>query len=243
MNLNEASLRANDLRDLVRDIFEVDSYKSKMGEDKDVSVLSFEVDVKEAAEDLVNFIEKGFEFVLDADVSPGELDSGKYKVFVEIQRDPKLPEYVTEIVDSVKKLTGLERLSFRYYKSFDTFEASLDTLKSKIPLTSDSYAQTIQESSNRNYKNFFSKTLFECNMNKDTLVFRRKYSDRVRLKVLDHDYTGTLLSRIKGPVQLETKDMSEIMFLTKYLGNYNITKINNKFILESNGYAILTEVT
>ena len=75
MNLNEASLRANDLRDLVRDIFEVDSYKSKMGEDKDVSVLSFEVDVKEAAEDLVNFIEKGFEFVLDADVSPGELDS------------------------------------------------------------------------------------------------------------------------------------------------------------------------
>ena len=85
MNLNE-DLRPADLRYLVDSVFEVDSYSSKMGNDKDVSVISFSVRNKEAAEDLESFIEKGYKFVLDADVSPGEVKEGRYKVFVEIRK-------------------------------------------------------------------------------------------------------------------------------------------------------------
>jgi hypothetical protein len=40
---------------------------------------------------------------------------------------------------------------------------------------------------------------------------------------------------------LESKDMAEVMFLTKYIGNYNITKVGNKFIFENGNWAVLLE--
>ena len=74
-------LRQGDLNDMVYRIMEIDSFASKMGEDKDIVTLSFSVKEKAAAEDLMNFIEKGYEFVLDADVTPGEQSDGTYKLW------------------------------------------------------------------------------------------------------------------------------------------------------------------
>jgi hypothetical protein len=37
---------------------------------------------------------------------------------------------------------------------------------------------------------------------------------------------------------LEGKDMAEVMFLTKYIGNYNITKLNDTIVFENNGWAV-----
>ena len=107
MLLNEDSLKAGDLRNLVKHIFEVDNYKSKMGDDKDIVVLSFTVEHKAPAEDLVSFIEKGYQFVLDADMTPGELSDGKYRVFVEMQRTPKVAEQINDLLYGVQKLTGI----------------------------------------------------------------------------------------------------------------------------------------
>ena len=68
--LNE-SLRSGDLKNYVSEIFTVDQYKSKMGEDSDVIVLGFHVREKEPAIDMMEFIEKGYNFILDADMSAG----------------------------------------------------------------------------------------------------------------------------------------------------------------------------
>ena len=81
------SLHKHDLKYLMYDIFEVDGYSSKMGEDADIVTVSFSLKEKAPAEDLVKFLESGYGFILDADVSPGEQHDGSYKVFVEIQRD------------------------------------------------------------------------------------------------------------------------------------------------------------
>jgi hypothetical protein len=35
--------------------------------------------------------------------------------------------------------------------------------------------------------------------------------------------------------------MAEIMFYTKYIGNYNITKVGNTFIFENSGWAVALE--
>ena len=51
-----------------------------MGDDADMVVLSFKVGGKEPAVDLVNFIEKGFDFIIDADTSAGEMEDGDYIV-------------------------------------------------------------------------------------------------------------------------------------------------------------------
>ena len=69
--LNE-NLEEGDLKRLVHDELHIDEYKSKMGDDADVCVISFKVAGKEPAIDLVSFIEKGYDWVLDADGSSGE---------------------------------------------------------------------------------------------------------------------------------------------------------------------------
>ena len=47
--------------------------------------------------------------------------------------------------------------------------------------------------------------------------------------------------QIKGPIMLESKDIAEVMFLSKYIGNYNITKVGNTFIFENSNYAVALE--
>ena len=149
-------LQANDLRSLVYDIFEIDSYKSKMGEDKDIVVLSFSTKSQEPANDLMNFLEKGYPFVLDADVTSGEQPDGTYKVFVEIQRGRDIPDQITEIVDGVKKLADLDELKFRYYKSFNSLTADGQNIAETVPLDVDGYDIRVNENNMENYKNFFN---------------------------------------------------------------------------------------
>ena len=52
-------LEQGDLDRLVHNKLHVDEFKSKMGSDADIIVLSFKVDGKEPARDLMNFIERG----------------------------------------------------------------------------------------------------------------------------------------------------------------------------------------
>lgn len=97
-----------DLKRLVNTSLHIDEYKSKMGEDSDVCVLSFKVTGKEAGNDMVAFIETGFDFVLDADVSSGEKEGGDYLIFVELQRTKKLPEQIITMMNDIMNLTEQE---------------------------------------------------------------------------------------------------------------------------------------
>jgi hypothetical protein len=106
-NLAEG-LEANDLKRLVHDELHIDEYKSKMGKDEDVVVVSFKVAGREPALDLVNFIEKGYDWVIDADTSPGEVNKGKYLVFVEMNRRMRVPERIIEMLGDLETLTGFK---------------------------------------------------------------------------------------------------------------------------------------
>ena len=83
-----------------------------MGEDQDIVTLAFSVQGHEPAKDLENFVEKGYPFVLDADVSSGEQTDGTYKVFVEMERNKDVPMQIIEIADGVGKLADLDKLKF-----------------------------------------------------------------------------------------------------------------------------------
>ena len=48
-------------------------------------------------------------------------------------------------------------------------------------------------------------------------------------------------NNVPGKLKIESKDISEILFLTKFIGDYNITKIDNTFVFENNGYAVALE--
>jgi len=237
--LNE-DLRPLDLQDLIEDLIEIDSFASKMGEDKDICVLSFSTPQIESGRDLEKFLETGYEYVLDADVSPGEVEKGKYKVFAEIRRSPKLAEQILEVLDGVSKLTGVKDYKFRYYRSFMPIELTIENIKKHVPLDSNSYVNSIQENKMNNFTNFFNRSYLEnVNLDSDNVVkFQRAYSDPLYLAIKDFGTKEEIYERTHGPLCTESKDIAEIMFLTKYIGNYNINKIGPDIILENQGWAI-----
>jgi hypothetical protein len=236
------ALHPNDLEYLVSNIFEVDSYASKMGEDKDVVVLSFTVEDKGPAEDLVNFIERGYDFVLDADATPGELKDGKYKVFVEMERNKHVPEHIMEILNGMGKLTGIDDFKFRYYKSFTSVPVDEQTLSETIPTSKQDYEVTIKENTLNNFSNFFNRSFIEAiNADNEDLIFQKMYSDPLRMRIKGAGATQSVYESLPGKIMLESKDISEVLFLSKYIGNYNITKVGNDFVFENSGYAVVLE--
>ncbi len=239
--LNE-SLREADLRHFVKKVFDIDSYKSKIGNDADIIVLSFTVEGEDPAKDLENFIEMGFEFVVDADVSSGETDDGTYKVFVELERTRHVAKEIREMLDGIEKITGMDKLKFRYFKSFKSIEATLENLEKYIPTNKKDYELATDRNSFNNFSNFFSNSsVDELDVVDETITFKRNIGDVVKFNIIESGPKEFVYGQIQGPIMLESKHVSEILFLTKYIGNYNITKIKDTFIFERNNWAVALE--
>ena len=233
-------LRHEDLKHMVYDIFEVDSFSSKMGEDEDIVVLSFSMRDKAPADDLVKFLESGYKFILDADVTPGEQSDGTYKVFIEMQRDKDVANNIFEIVDGIKKVSGLGKVKFRYYKSFTSDEATLENLSTRIPKSSIDYKRNKEETKLENYKHFFNKSYVDSiDLLENTLTIKKIYSQPLKFKVLDFGDKQNILDNINE--SFNTDDFAEIIFLCKYIGDYNITKYGNKLTFENAGKTLVLE--
>jgi hypothetical protein len=239
--INE-SLRPRDLRHFVKKVFEIDSYKSKIGNDADVVVLSFTVGSEDPAKDLENFIEMGYEFVIDADVSSGETDDGTYKVFVELERTRHAAKQIRELIVGVEKIADIDGMRFRYFKSFKSQEATEENLAAAVPTDANSYKEATDRNSLDNFSNFFSNS-FSDNLSviDESITFNRTYSGPVSFNILSSGPKQEVYNAIKGPIVLEGKDMAEVMFLTKTIGNYNITKIGKTFVFENRGWAVSLE--
>jgi len=223
----------NDLAHLVDMIVEIDSYKSKMGNDSDIVTLAFSIHGNEPAKDLENFIEKGYPFVLDADVTSGEQSDGTYKVFVEMERNKEVTANILEIADGVKKLSNLDRMKFRYYKNFKSKDLDEENLNASIPVDKQSYEIAINETQYENYKNFFTKSYAESiDMLGETLIIKNTYAEPLRFLVTDFGKDTQLDETIN------MKDMGEVIFLSKALGDYNITKFGDTIVLTNEGYSL-----
>lgn len=233
--------KAGDLKDLVDTIFEVDSYKSKMGDDEDIVVVSFTVEQINAAKDLVDFIEKGYDFVLDADSTPGEIDNGKYKVFVEMERNRNVSRNIVELLDGVGKISNIDAFKFRYYKNFTSKDATEFNLAETIPGDTSSYLETISESRIGNYKDFFNRSYFESSeILGDKLYLKKAYADPIAFKLKDFNATDVINESLTQKINMN--DYAEIIFLTKYLGDYNIMKFGHRTItIENKGHTLVVE--
>jgi len=67
------------------------------------------------------------------------------------------------------------------------------------------------------------------------------FAESINMKIKDFGPKKYIYENLEGKIDIEPKAMSEIMFLTKALGNYNITKINNNYIFENEDYAAVME--
>jgi len=239
--LNEG-LRSKDLKDLVSNLFTVDQYSSKMGEDKDIVVLGFHVAEKNPAADLMEFMERGYKFILDADMSTGEEHDGKYQVFVEIERTEDLPANLENLLRGVGQLTDIKDWRFRYQKQPSSVEFNEDTVMKNIPLTPTEYESKILEVKNTDIKEFFDQGSTEVELDEDNnLTFTKPYSGDVTAKFVAIGNYEDVKHTVQGGISLDESSQSQTTFLNKYLGNYDINKIGDKFLIRNGKKAVVIE--
>lgn len=232
-------LRPLDLSEMVLDTLSIDTFRSKMGEDRDVCVLSLKIKDRNPAKDLMEFIEKTFDYVLDADVSSGEDNKGQYSVFVELARTPRLAEQIKDITYGIRRLTGIDEFKFKYHKDDSVIAVTEDNLKSKIPLSAadyDSYLNKIQVES---IKRFFNKTLMDdLTLENSIITIHKPFNQKIQMRWLNEDDPQAV---VEGAMNIDTDATAEIFWLTKVLGDYNISKFGDKFLFTNGGEAILLQ--
>lgn len=136
--LNEG-LDYMDLKGQLYSTVTVDEYSAKMGKDKDVVTLTFKVNSKLAADDLVTWFERGYDFVLDASVSDGEIEPGKYLVFVEMSRRNAVPERIIRLLSELETLTGIKLKDWTINIDSEDYEASEEIIREKVILNPNEY--------------------------------------------------------------------------------------------------------
>ena len=232
-------LRNGDLRDIVDHIIEIDSYASKMGDDEEIVTISISCKTKQPADDLVSFIEKGYEFVLDADATSGEQSDGSYKVFVELERNTNVPEQILEIMDGITKLSEVPEFKYRYYKNFRSKPLTLENLQDDVPTDPDEYGLKKPEATIESYKDFFNRSYLESiDMYDDIIKMKKAFADSIEFRFVDIGQKQEVMESLD---KINVNDFAEIIFLCKYVGDYNITKYGNKLTFENNNKLLVME--
>jgi hypothetical protein len=143
------SLGFKDMEGLLKPTIHVDEFSSKMGDDDDIIVISFFVRDAQAAKDLMSWFEKGYDFVLDADCSPGEIKPGRYLVYVEIRRRSTAGGHVEQLLDDLNTLTEYNNSQdwIMHYRDQEV-PFSRDTFDSMVPLTPRAYRNRYEKDLN-----------------------------------------------------------------------------------------------
>jgi hypothetical protein len=147
------SLGFRDLEGLLKPTIHVDEFSSKMGDDDDIIVISFFVRDAQAAKDLMMWFEKGYDFVLDADRSPGEIRPGRHLVYVELRRRSTAGGNVEQLLDDLNTLTEFE----------DSTAWTMHYRGQEIPFTRDSFDVTVPLTP-RAYRERYEKDLNEMRL-------------------------------------------------------------------------------
>jgi hypothetical protein len=130
-----------DMEDQIEPTVSVDEYSAKMGKDSDIVTLAFTVKSEAVGNDLVDWFERGYDWVLDASLSEGELSPGKYLVFVEMKRRTKVPERIIELLDDLETLTGMKLSEWSVNIDEKDHAPDVEVLKELIPISPHEYRE------------------------------------------------------------------------------------------------------
>jgi len=145
------SLQASDLSGRISNKIHIDEFSAKMGDDADVIVTTFKVFGKNPANDLERFLERGYNWILDAETSPGEVAKDEYLVFVECPRRTWYPEKLISLFGDLSNLTEHKPEDWQvlYFqdKRNPTYKLNKKSLNQIIPLSPRAYKEA-KESKN-----------------------------------------------------------------------------------------------
>ena len=212
-----------------------------MGNDADIIVVAFKVQDKFPAIDLMEFIEKGYSYVLDADMSTGEEKDSKYRVFVELERDKKVPEQIEHLLRGVGQLCNCANWRFKFFKDIDSHDFDKETFAKVVPLTKEEYLARVNDQKASDVSDVLDQGPAEVASvdESNNLIFKKPFTTDFTVKLEAVGDYEELVESLQGAIQLDAASNGQTLFLEKYLGNYVVHKIDNKFLIKNGDKAVI----
>jgi hypothetical protein len=138
--INEG-LDYQDLVGQIKPVVTVDEYAAKMGKDSDIVTLAFIMNSEAAGNDIVDWFERGYDWVLDASLGEGEIAPGKYIVFVEMNRRTAAPARIIELLSDLETLTDIPVNDWTIQVDEEDYEPDENILKQVIKLSPHEYRE------------------------------------------------------------------------------------------------------
>ena len=141
--LNEG-LDFHDLEGQMIPTLTVDEYAAHMGNDSEIVTLAFTIKSEAAGNDLVDWFERGYDFVLDAQVSEGEVKPGQFLVFVEMNRRSSVPKRIIELLDDLETLTNIPVKDWTIIVDEEEYSPEEEVLKQVITISPHDYREEVE---------------------------------------------------------------------------------------------------
>ena len=90
----------------------------------------------------VDWFERGYDWVLDSQVSEGEVKPGQYLVFVEMNRRTSVPKRIIELLNDLETLTALPVKEWTIIVDDEEHSPEEDILKQVITISPHDYRET-----------------------------------------------------------------------------------------------------
>jgi hypothetical protein len=171
--LNE-SLNYLDMENMVLPFVGIDRYKSNIGDDDVISTLDFRVRGRDVGDDLSSWFEKGYDWILDSDVSPGEISKDIYVVFVEIPRKKANPERIIELLADLETLTGYGVDQWKVIINDKRYPAEVEIIEKLVPLTPAEYRMENEEELNEWRERAGLRTVSSYEQDSDIINIQRQ---------------------------------------------------------------------
>ena len=133
------NLGYKDMEGMIKPVIHIDEFTSKMGDDDDIIVISFFVRDQQAAKDLMKWFEKGYDFIIDADRSPGEIKPNRYLVYVEIRRRSVAGAHVQQLLEDLSTLTEFDPEDWTMTYEGVSMPYSQEEFERVVPLSPKEY--------------------------------------------------------------------------------------------------------
>jgi hypothetical protein len=176
-------------------------------------------------------------------MSAGEENDGQYQVFVEMERTPNLPGQMRELLSGISQLCDCYDWKFRYQKSNGAVPFSEEKVLEHIPTTAAEYENKVLEIKNHEVNKFFNQgalegVVFEAD---GSMTFMKPYFGNLKMKFVTMGKYDEIKDLVPGALSLDENSQSQVYFLQKYLGDYDINKIGDKFLIRNGNRAMIVQ--
>jgi hypothetical protein len=123
------------------------------------------------------------------------------------------------------------------------YDATEHNLSQYLPLTEVDYSNKMLTLKQEKVTEFFNQgAINSADIDEvNNLVIHKPFAETLNLKLLALGDYNTIKESIQGGIQLDDNSRNQTVYLEKYLGNYEIHKLDNKFLIKNGDNAIIVQ--